>query len=642
LLVANHNEHIGCAHCEDDPAPTGARIRGWFTGLAAALVVAACGIGWFTPFPEWTVPLFLAATAVGAVFPAQRAWQSIKKGSLDINVLMVVAVAGAIAIRQFEEAAMVVSLFAAAQWLEAQSLDRARRAIGKLLDLAPTDVLIRDQAGERRVDIEHVRPGSLMIVKPGEKFALDGIVRDGRSDVNQAPITGESLPVEKAEGDEVFAGTINGHGALTVATTRRRADSTLARIVHLVEAAQAKRAPLQQFIDRFAAWYTPSVVILAVLVATIPVIVLGQPFDTWLYRALVLLVVSCPCALVISTPVSIVSALAGAAQHGVLVKGGIHLERLAGVRVVAFDKTGTVTTGRLTLDAVHPVDGVSADELVRLAASVESQSEHPIATAILAAAHTRGVRLDSPAGVRALPGLGVEGTVNHAAILCGTPRLFAERGGMTPAIEALAADVAGRGMSPVVVAVNGTPIGVLGVSDRPKAGAAQVVSDLRAEGVSRVAMITGDHDAAARATGLQIGVDDVRSGQLPADKVAAIERLRHAHGAVAMVGDGVNDAPALAAADVGIVMGAMGSGAALETADIALMTDELPKLPYTIRLSRATLANIRVNVALSIGLKAAFVILAVAGVATLWMAVLADTGASALVVANAVRLRRFT
>jgi Cd2+/Zn2+-exporting ATPase len=633
--------HIGCSHCEE-PAPTGANIRGWFTAIAAVLVTVACALSWFTTFPDWSVPLFLIATVIGGVFPAQRAWQSIKRGTLDINVLMVIAVVGAVAIRQFEEAAMVVSLFALAQWLEAQSLDRARQAIGKLLDLAPPRVLVRDHAGERVVAIELVDPGALMIVKPGERFALDGIVRHGRSDVNQAPITGESLPVEKLEGDEVFAGTINGHGALTVAVTRRRADTTLARIVHLVESAQAKRAPMQQFIDRFAAWYTPSVVILAVLVATVPVLAFGQAFDVWLYRSLVLLVVSCPCALVISTPVSIVSALAGAAQQGVLVKGGIHLERLARVRVIAFDKTGTVTTGRLTLDAVHAVDGHTADEVVRLAASVESQSEHPIAAAIVAAANARKVRLDVAADVQALPGLGVEGRVDSATITCGTPRLFAERGVMTPIIEALAREVVRNGMSPVVVARNGMPIGVLGVTDRPKTNAASVVAEIRAQGISRVAMLTGDHDAAAQATGSQLGVDDVRSSQLPADKVAAIEHLRGAHGAIAMVGDGVNDAPALAAADVGIVMGAMGSDAALETADIALMTDELPKVPYTLRLSHATLHNIRVNVAISLAFKAAFVILAVSGVATLWMAVLADTGASALVVANAVRLRRFS
>jgi Cd2+/Zn2+-exporting ATPase len=295
----------------------------------------------------------------------------------------------------------------------------------------------------------------------------------------------------------------------------------------------------------------------------------------------------------------------------------------------------------LTLDALLPVEGETADTLLELAASVESQSEHPIASAILAAAKARGITPAAPADVRALPGLGVEGRVRGAAIVCGTPRLFAERGMMPPAIGALAQRIVKDGMSPVVVARDGVPIGVFGVTDRPKAGAARVIADLRAQGVTRVAMITGDHDAAAQATGSELGVDDVRSGQLPADKVTAVENLRFAHGAIAMVGDGVNDAPALAAADVGIVMGAMGSDAALETADIALMTDELPKVPYTIRLSRATLANIRVNVAISIALKVAFVVLAVAGVATLWMAVLADTGASALVVANAVRLRRF-
>jgi Cd2+/Zn2+-exporting ATPase len=630
-----------CTHTAPPPPPTGARVRGWFTALAAALAIAGCGIGVFIEPVWWVEGLLIAATVVGSVFPAQRAWQSILRRSLDINVLMVVAVVGAMIIGEYEEAAMVVTLFAAAQWLEAQSLDRARKAIGRLIELAPNDVLVRDGAGERTIAIDRVDPGAVMIVRPGEKFALDGIVRSGRSDVNQAPITGESLPVEKGEGDEVFAGTINGHGALTVAVTRRRRDTTLARIIHLVEAAQAKRAPLQQFIDRFAAWYTPAIVILALVVAAVPLVVPGQVFETWIYRALVLLVVSCPCALVISTPVSIVSALAGAARQGVLVKGGIHLERLAGVRVVAFDKTGTVTTGHLTLDAVRPIGGHAEAAVLRAAASVESQSEHPIAAAILTEARTRGVALDTAGDVQALPGLGVEGRAGGAQIVVGTPRLFASRGALTNEAAAIAQDLASRGISPVIVSRNGVAIGVLGVTDKPKSNAARVVSDLRAHGVSRVAMLTGDHDAAARATGSQLGVDDVRSAQLPQDKVTAVEELRHAHGAVAMVGDGVNDAPALAAADVGIVMGAMGSDAALETADIALMTDELPKVPYTIRLSRATLSNIRVNVALSIGLKVAFVVLAVAGAATLWMAVLADTGASALVVANAVRLRKF-
>jgi len=633
---------IGCGHCEDDaPAATGAGVRGWVTATAAALVVFACALGFIADYPVWVNGLFVVAALVGSIFPAQRAFQSLRRGSLDINALMVIAVIGAVAIGEFEEAAMVVSLFAAAQWLEAQSLDRARQAIGRLLDAAPVDVLIRDDAGEHRVAIDAVTLGTLMIVRPGEKLALDGMVQSGRSDVNQAPITGESLPVEKAEGDEVFAGTINGHGAISVVVTRRRADTTLARIVHLVETAQAQRAPVQQFIDRFAAWYTPAVVILAALVATLPVIVAAQPFDQWLYRALVLLVVACPCALVISTPVSVVSALAGAASHGVLVKGGAHLERLAGVRVVAFDKTGTLTTGTFSLDTVIALEATPPADLVRLAACVESQSEHPIAAAIVAHALAAGRPLATPDNVRALPGLGVEGVVDGSTIVCGTPRLFEERGWLTPTSAKTAASVADKGLSPVLVARDGVAIGVLGLRDRPKANAAQIVAELRQHEGMRIAMITGDHDAPARAMASELQVDILKSQQLPQDKVMAIQSLRREFGSVAMVGDGVNDAPALATAEVGIAMGAMGSAVALEAADIALMTDDLSKLRYAIRLSRATLTNIRVNVALSIALKVVFLVLAIFGIATLWMAVLADTGASALVVANAVRLRRF-
>ena len=633
---------IGCAHCVDDaPAPTGARIRGWVTATAAGLVLLGCALGLLADLPLWVNATFVTAALIGSIFPAQRALHALRRGSLDINALMVIAVIGAVTIGEYEEAALVVSLFAAAQWLEAQSLDRARKAIGSLLDSSPVDVLIRDHAGERRLGIDAVVPGALMIVRPGDKLALDGIVQSGRSDVNQAPITGESMPVEKAEGDEVFAGTINGHGVLVVTVTRRRDDTTLARIVHLVEIAQAQRAPVQQFIDRFAAWYTPAVVVLAILVAALPVLVAGQPFDVWLYRALVLLVVACPCALVISTPVSVVSALAGAASHGVLVKGGAHLERLAGVRVVAFDKTGTLTSGTFSLDAVTTLSGSTPDELIRLAAAVESQSEHPIAAAIVERATATGLAISRPDQVRALPGLGVEGLVDGSTIACGTPRLFEERGWLTPALSAAASEVIGRGLSPVLVSRDGAPLGVLGLRDRPKPDASRVVAELKAHEHMRVAMITGDHDVPARAIASELHVDIVKSQQLPQDKVTAVQALRREFGSVAMVGDGVNDAPALAAADVGIAMGAMGSAVALEAADFALMTDELPKLRYAIRLSRATLANIRVNVAISIVLKAAFLVLAILGVATLWMAVLADTGASALVVANAVRLRKF-
>ncbi len=633
---------IGCGHCVDEaPAPTGVRLRGWATAIAVGLVALACGLAYLTVLPAWVTTLFVAAAAVGSVFPAQRALHALRRGSLDINALMVVAVAGAVAIGEYEEGAMVVSLFAAAQWLEAQSLDRARKAIGRLLDTSPTSVLIRGAEGEQHVPLDAVPLGAVMIVRPGEKLALDGVVEGGRSDVNQAPITGEALPVEKAEGDEVFAGTINGSGALTVTVTRRRADTTLARIVHLVETAQAQRAPVQQFIDRFAAWYTPAVVILAALVALLPVLLANQPLDVWLYRALVLLVVACPCALVISTPVSVVSALAGAAAHGVLVKGGAHLERLAAIRVVAFDKTGTLTNGKFSLETVTPLGPLPAALVLKLAAAVETHSEHPIAAAIVAHAQSAGGRLAAPAEVRALPGLGVEGIVDGARIVCGTPRLFGERGWLTPALAEAAAEVTGSGLSPVLVARDGVAIGILGLRDRPKPEAAGIIAALQQHEATRVAMITGDHDAPARAMAAELGVDVVKSQQLPHDKLAAVEALRKQFGAVAMVGDGVNDAPALAASDVGIAMGVMGSAVALEAADIALMTDDLSKLRYAIRLSKATLANIRVNIALSVALKAAFLVLAILGVATLWMAVLADTGASALVVANAVRLRAF-
>jgi Cd2+/Zn2+-exporting ATPase len=408
-----------------------------------------------------------------------------------------------------------------------------------------------------------------------------------------------------------------------------------------VEAAQSRRAPVQQFIDRFAAWYTPAVIGVAALVCLVPPLAWSQPVDVWVYRALVLLVVACPCALVISTPVSIVSALAGAARHGVLIKGGAHLERLAGVRVAAFDKTGTVTTGTLEVADVVAAPGSSADDMLALAAAIESNSEHPVAAAVLREAGRRSLRPPRPREVRALPGLGVEGAVDGVTVTVGTPRLFAERGWLNDGWATTAERLAARGLSPVLVARGGAVTGVIGVADSVKSDAASVVSTLRAEGMSQVSLLTGDHADAARAVGRTIGVDDVRAALLPEDKVEAVHELRRLHGPVAMVGDGINDAPALATSDVGVAMGVIGSDTALETADIAIMTDELAKLPYALRLSRATLANIRANVAIALGLKAAFVVLAAAGAATLWMAVLADTGASLIVVTNALRLRRF-
>ena len=639
--MSAHAADACCGSCAPASAPrsTAARARGTLAGVAAGLLGVGCLLDVTGQLPAWTSPIFLAAVLAGSVFPAQRAWLSVRKGKLDINALMVIAVTGALFIGQWEEAAMVVFLFAVAQWLESRSVDRARAAIRSLLNLAPPEARIDDGTGERMLPIDRVLPGQRMLVRPGERLALDGTVLDGRSDVNQAPITGESVPVEKVAGDEVFAGTINGHGSLAVSVTRRGDDTTLARIIHLVEEAQARRAPIQQFIDRFAAWYTPAVVAAAAAIGVVPIL-MGLPAETWIYRALVVLVVACPCALVISTPVSMVSALAGAARHGVLIKGGASLERLAGVSAIAIDKTGTLTRGEVSVGAAEPLDGVESRELLRLAASVEHQSEHPIAQAIVAEARARGIAFPVASGVRALPGLGVEGDVDGHRVLCAAPKYF--NGGVPLGVAgvALSDRLTGSGLSPVVVVRDAEPIGVIGVSDRERDGAAEVVADLRRHGITRVAMLTGDATSSARAVGARVGVDDVRAELLPADKVEAVTALRRT-GAVAMIGDGINDAPALAAADVGIVMGAIGSDAAIETADVALMTDDLSKVAWAIRLSRATLRNVRVNVAIALGLKAAFVVAAAAGVATLWMAVLADTGASVIVLANALRLRRF-
>ncbi len=640
VAVADSHAHVGCDHCEvEAPQPTATRARAMATAAAGVFIVGGCVLEWLAIRPAWATPIFIAAAIVGSIFPARRALASIRRGALDINVLMVIAVVGALLIDQVEEAAMVVLLFSFSQWLEVQTLDRARRAIARLLDLAPPRVLLRRDDRDEWVGIDDVRPGDTMIVRPGDKFALDGVVREGSSDVNQAPITGESLPVEKSRGDLVYAGTVNGHGALTVEVTRRRADTTLARIIQQVESAQAARAPRQQFIDRFAAWYTPAVVATAALIAAVPLVVSSQPADAWIYRALVLLVVACPCALVISTPVSIVSALAGAARHGVLIKGGAPLERLAGVRVIAIDKTGTLTTGALSVGRIEALNGFSDADVIGIAAAVEAQAEHPVAVAITREARDRGLPLAIARDVKAWPGLGVSGSVAAEDVMCGTQRLFSERGGLTPELSHAAATLIAAGFSPVLVARGAVAVGVIGMADGPRAGANRAVMALRQH--ARVVMLTGDNETTARAIGVQVGVDEIRAGLLPQDKVRAVDELRREYGPVAMIGDGINDAPALAAAEVGVVMGAIGSDAALETADLALMTDDLQKVDYSLRLSRATLHNIRTNVLLAVGLKAAFVALTVAGIATLWMAVLADSGASVLVVANALRLRKF-
>ncbi len=610
--------------------------------LLLAGSAAAFGLGFALEYtnPGWpSRAAFALSMALGAPSTARKARQALRSRSLDINVLMLVAAIGAIALGQWSEAASVVFLFAIAQALESRTLERARYAVRALMDLTPSQVTVRHPDGERQENVDSLVPGATIVVRPGDKIPLDGVVLAGTSAVNEAPVTGESMPVDKTVGDEVFAGAINGRGALDIRITRHRHDSTLARIIHLVEQAQAQRAPAQAFVERFARIYTPAVLALSALVAVGPPLAGGDP-SVWLYRALVLLVVSCPCALVISTPVSVVAALAGAARRGVLIKGGAHLERAGTVRCVAFDKTGTLTAGTPTVVDVVPVDGVSSEDLLGLAAAVERRSEHPIAQAVIDHAIRFGADVRTALEVRAIPGQGAEGHVDAATIVVGNHRLFEDRGLCSPAVHAHVERTAAAGRTPVLVARNGKVVGLLAVSDRPRQTSRDTVDMLRQQGIAHVVMLTGDSRTTAEALGAELGVDEVRAELMPEDKAGAIADLRARYGSVAMVGDGVNDAPALASADVGIAMGAAGSDVALETADVALMADDLLKIPYALRLSRATLRNIKANLAISLVLKFAFVVAAVTGYATLWMAILADTGASVIVVANAVRLLR--
>ena len=626
----------------EEPRPAGASSHSRLRlvqlsggALASGLLLQVLGI---SAVPLW-LP-FAGAIALGVGPIAKRGVAALRARALDINVLMLVAVAGAIVLGEWGEAASVVFLFALAQFLESRAMDRARGAIRALMELSPAEAVVRRNGSTASVAVEQVRLGEIVLVRPGEKIPLDGRVVSGTSHVNQAPVTGESLPVEKDPGADVFAGTINGRGALEVEVTRLQGDSTLARIIHLVERAQAQRAPTQTFVDRFARVYTPIVLALAVLVALVPPLVLGAAWSEWFYRALVLLVISCPCALVISTPVSIVSALAAAARKGVLIKGGARLERLAAIKCLAFDKTGTLTKGQVRVHDVVPLDGLPSSEVLRLAASLELHSEHPNGRAIVTRAAEREIAPVPPDGFQALPGRGAEGRVGGRAVVVGSHRLFEERGLCSPPAEAALAQITARGAGTVLVASDGRPVGIIGVADEAREAARGAVDLLRTHGIGPIVVLTGDNEAAAKTLADDLGLDAWKAGLLPEDKVAAVHELRARHGALAMVGDGVNDAPALASADVGIALAVAGTDAALETADVALMSDELMKIPYAIRLSRATARNIKANIAFSLVLKGAFLAMAVAGAATLWMAVVADTGASLIVIANALRLLR--
>jgi Cd2+/Zn2+-exporting ATPase len=615
--------------------------RGRTIMSAASGVLLAAGLiaGWRGGSPALEVALLACAAVSGGWFVVPRAWRAALGGVLDMNVLMTLATVGAAVIGEWSESASVMFLFAVAQILETYSMDRARHAIRGLMELSPAEATVRRDGREATVPVGEVDIGAVVIVRPGQKIPLDGVVEVGESSVNQAAITGESIPVDKSPGAEVFAGSLNENGVLEIRVTTFVEDTTLAQIIHAVEEAQASRAPAQGFVDRFSAIYTPSVVVIAVLLAVVPPLIGLGSWSTWLYRALAMLVVACPCALVISTPVSIVSGLAGAAKAGILIKGGLHLESLGTATVVALDKTGTLTDGRPRLVHVTALSA-SADEVLRLAAALEHGSEHPLSRAILAAAANQQVVLPSVDAFRALAGRGVSGIVERQTLYAGNRRLMDELGIVSPDMIRTVEAVDQSGQTAVVLATADRPLGVLAIGDRARPEAMGALQAVRRLGVRHIVMLTGDGEGAARAVAATLGIDDVRAGLLPNGKVEAIRDMVARGERVVFVGDGVNDAPALAAATVGIAMGVAGTDVALETADVALMADDLSKLPVALQASRQTLRIIKQNVVFSLVIKAVFLVLAIGGWATLWMAVTADMGSSLLVIANGLRARR--
>ncbi len=602
------------------------------SGLASALG----GEGADTPVVAKAA--YFGAVVLGAWFIVPKAWHALRRLRPDMNLLMCVAVLGAIGIGELFEAATVAFLFAVSLALEAWSIGRARKAIAALMALSPTKARVVGAGdNEELVDAGSVQVGTVFVVKPGEKFPLDGRIVRGRTTVNQAPITGESVPVSKDVGSEVFAGTVNEDGAVEVETVKPFADSTLSQIAKMVGEAHARRSPSEQWAERFARIYTPIVLAGAVLVAVVPPL-MGGAWDKWFYEALVLLVIACPCALVISTPVSIVAALVAAARQGVLVKGGLYMEIPAKLAAIALDKTGTLTEGRPRVQVVVPRAGHDERELLAIASAVEARSSHPLARAIVEHAAKNGIRPAPATEFQMLSGKGAHAKVDGVDHWLGSHRYLEERAQETPEMHEQLERLASTGSTVVVVGREDHVCGFISLADKLRPGAREVLQDLRSAGVRRIVMLTGDNRETGEAIGREAGVDEIRAELLPQDKVRAIEELVSAHGTVGMVGDGVNDAPALARSSLGIAMGAAGTDAALETADIALMGDDLSKLVWLVRHSRRTLRVIRTNVIASLAVKAVFLVLALSGRASLWTAIAADMGVSLLVVLNALRL----
>lgn len=607
------------------------------TGAVAAL--GSEGFPGSAGVPPLAAILYAAGVMSGAWYVAPKAWHAVKRLRPDMNLLMTIAVVGAAGIGQWLEAAVVSFLFALSLALESWSVGRARRAVEALMAIAPpTARLLGDDGTTVDVPAVDVTVGARVLVKPGDRIPLDGSVREGVSHVNQAPITGESLPVEKAPGAEVFAGTINGEGVLQVEVTRLAGETTLAQIIRMVGEAQSRRAPSEQWVDRFAQVYTPAILGLAILVATLPPVVLSGVWSDWFYRALVLLVIGCPCALVISTPVSIVASLAAAARNGVLVKGGSFIEAPAHLRAIALDKTGTLTAGSPAVVDVVPMANHTEAELLQVLGAMEAHSDHPLARAIIAHIRQRGLTISAASDVRAIDGRGVTGTLDGRNYWLGSHRYLEELGQETPQVHEQIEARSDAGHTVVVMGTDDHVCGFVTLADPVRPESAAAIAALRQAGVEHIVMLTGDNRATAERIARETGISETQAELLPADKVTAIETLVERYGTVAMIGDGINDAPAMGRATIGIAMGAAGSDAAIEAADIALMSDDLSKLAWLVGHSRRTLRVIRQNVGLSLAVKAVFMVLTFMGHATLWAAIAADMGVSLLVIANALRL----
>lgn len=613
----------------------------WRLGVAGVAAVTAEALHFGGWAPEWVVAaLSIAAVLLSGLAIYKKGWIALKNRNLNINALMSIAVTGAILIGQWPEAAMVMFLFAVAELIEAKSLDRARNAIHGLMALAPEKARVQQADGQwLETDVASVAIGSLVRARPGERISLDGEVVNGQSAIDQAPITGESLPIEKYPGDPVFAGTINQTGELDYRVTAQASQSTLARIIHAVEEAQGARAPTQRFVDRFARIYTPAVFAFSLAVAVLPPLLAGGQWFEWFYRALVLLVVACPCALVISTPVTIVSGLAAAARQGILVKGGVHLEVGRKITHLALDKTGTITHGKpVQTDYLALVEEESG-RWRSVAASLASRSDHPVSQAINRAAVDRSLSVLDVEGFEALPGRGVRGRIDGHIYHLGNHRLLEELGKCSPALEATLGQLEGQGKTVVILSDEHRALALFAVADTVKGSSRAAIGELHALGV-KTFMLTGDNQHTAQAIADQVGIDAVQGSLLPGDKLAAIEALIESRHTVAMAGDGINDAPALARANIGFAMAAAGTDTAIETADVAIMDDDLRKIPVFIRLSRQTCAVLAQNIALALVIKAIFLVVALTGYATMWMAVFADMGVSLLVVLNGLRLLR--